>query len=73
MIIQLLATWIPALLIALSGVLKLSGNRKILEDRRAVGHVGDGHEVVGADCAQKLAHIGAPAQAAIARPAVRRA
>ena len=31
MVIQLLATWIPALLIALSGVLKLSGNPKIVE------------------------------------------
>ena len=30
MVIQLLATWIPALLIALSGVLKLSGNPKIV-------------------------------------------
>ena len=29
MVIQVLATWIPALFIALSGVLKLSGNPKI--------------------------------------------
>jgi hypothetical protein len=33
MIVQLLATWIPALLIALSGVMKLAGQPKILEDR----------------------------------------
>ena len=35
--VQLLATWIPALLIALSGVLKLSGNPKILETMTALG------------------------------------
>jgi hypothetical protein len=29
MIAHLLATWIPALLIALSGAMKLSGNAKI--------------------------------------------
>src|SRR5216684_1781170 len=37
MLIHLLATWIPALLIALSGVLKLSGNPKILEAMTALG------------------------------------
>ena len=37
MVIQLLATWIPALLIALSGVLKLSGNPKIVETMAALG------------------------------------
>ena len=37
MVIQLLATWIPALLIALSGVLKLTGNPKILEGMTALG------------------------------------
>src|SRR5882672_4147532 len=37
MVIQLLATWIPALLIALSGVLKLSGNPKIVEGMVALG------------------------------------
>src|SRR5258708_21860319 len=37
MVIQLLATWIPALLIALSGVLKLSGNPKIVEGMAALG------------------------------------
>jgi hypothetical protein len=37
MIVQLLATWIPALLIALSGVLKLSGNPKILEGMTTLG------------------------------------
>ena len=37
MLIHLLATWIPALLIALSGVLKLSGNPKILETMTALG------------------------------------
>src|SRR5258707_9728670 len=37
MLIQLLATWIPALLIALSGVLKLSGNPKIVEGMAALG------------------------------------
>jgi hypothetical protein len=30
LVIQLLATWIPALLIALSGALKLSGSSKIV-------------------------------------------
>ena len=37
MIAQLLATWIPALLIALSGVMKLSGNAKLLEAMTALG------------------------------------
>src|SRR5579863_4031619 len=37
MLIQLLATWIPALLIGLSGALKLSGNPKILETMTALG------------------------------------
>src|SRR2546427_13275880 len=37
MIINLLATWIPALLIALSGVLKLSGNPKIVEAMSTLG------------------------------------
>ena len=37
MLIQLLATWIPALLIALSGVLKLSGNPKIVETMTTLG------------------------------------
>jgi hypothetical protein len=37
MVIQFLATWIPALLIALSGVLKLSGNPKIVETMAALG------------------------------------
>src|SRR5438445_11394741 len=37
MIIDLLATWIPALLIALSGALKLSGNPKIVETMSALG------------------------------------
>src|SRR5712672_926298 len=37
MLIQLLATWIPALLIGLSGVLKLTGNPKILETMTALG------------------------------------
>src|SRR5260221_11125857 len=37
MVIRLLATWIPALLIALSGVLKLSGNPKIVETMTALG------------------------------------
>ena len=35
--VQLIATWIPALLIALSGVLKLSGNPKIIEAMAALG------------------------------------
>jgi hypothetical protein len=34
---ELLATWIPALLIALSGVMKLSGNAKMLEGMTALG------------------------------------
>ena len=33
----LTATWIPAGLIALSGVMKLAGNRQILEGMTAVG------------------------------------
>jgi len=37
MVVQLLATWVPALLIALSGVLKLSGNPKIVETMTALG------------------------------------
>ena len=37
MIVRLLATWIPALLIALSAVLKLSGSPKILEAMTALG------------------------------------
>jgi hypothetical protein len=37
MLIQLLATWIPALLIGLSGVLKLTGKPKILETMTALG------------------------------------
>src|SRR3989442_5641007 len=37
MLIQLFATWIPALLIGLSGVLKLTGNRKVRETMTAVG------------------------------------
>ena len=37
MVIPLLATWIPALLIALSGVLKLLGNPKIVEAMTALG------------------------------------
>ena len=35
--LQLLATWIPAALIALSGVMKLSGNRQVVEAMTAVG------------------------------------
>jgi hypothetical protein len=37
MLIRALATWIPALLIVLSGVLKLSGNPTILETMTALG------------------------------------
>jgi hypothetical protein len=37
MIVQLLATWIPALLIALSGVMKLTGNSQVLEAMTALG------------------------------------
>src|SRR5215468_4947850 len=37
MIINLLATWIPALLIGLSGALKLSGNPKIVEGMLKLG------------------------------------
>jgi hypothetical protein len=33
----LAATWIPAMLIALSGVMKLTGNRQILEGMTALG------------------------------------
>jgi hypothetical protein len=36
-VVQLLATWVPALLIASSGVLKLSGNPKIVETMTALG------------------------------------
>ena len=37
MIINLLATWIPALLIALSGVLKLTGNPRIAAEMSKLG------------------------------------
>jgi hypothetical protein len=37
MIVKLLATWIPALLIALSGALKLTGNPQILETMTSLG------------------------------------
>jgi hypothetical protein len=37
MIINLLAAWIPALLIALSGVLKLTGNVKVAEEMSKLG------------------------------------
>src|ERR1700726_4339133 len=37
MVIQVLAAWIPAVLIGLSGVLKLSGNPKILEGMTQLG------------------------------------
>jgi len=37
MIINLLATWIPALLIGMSGALKLSGNPKIVEGMSKLG------------------------------------
>ena len=37
MIINLLATWIPALLVVLLGVLKLSGNPKIAEEISKLG------------------------------------
>ena len=37
MVLDLLATWIPALLIALSGVMKLTGNAQIHETMRALG------------------------------------
>jgi hypothetical protein len=37
MIVQVLATWIPALLIALSGVMKLTGNPAILEAMTKLG------------------------------------
>jgi hypothetical protein len=37
MLVQLLATWIPALLIALSGAMKLSDNPKIVETTLGVG------------------------------------
>jgi hypothetical protein len=37
MVLDLLATWIPALLIALSGVMKLTGNAQILETMKTLG------------------------------------
>lgn len=37
MIVQLLATWIPALLIALSGVMKLSRHPKVVEGMSTLG------------------------------------
>src|SRR5262245_60146984 len=36
-IVRTLAVWIPALLIALSGVMKLSGNAQIVETMRRLG------------------------------------
>ena len=35
--INLLATWIPALLIAFLGVLKLTGNRRVVEEMSKIG------------------------------------
>ena len=46
---------------------------RVLIDGRAIGEIGDRDEIVGTDRAQELAHVGAAAQAAIARAAVRRA
>ena len=37
MVVTLLATWIPALLIGLSGVMKLMGNQQILETMTVLG------------------------------------
>jgi hypothetical protein len=37
MILELAAIWVPALLIALSGVMKLTGNRQILEGLGKMG------------------------------------
>jgi hypothetical protein len=37
MIVELLATWIPALVVALSGAMKLAGNPTILEGMTALG------------------------------------
>jgi hypothetical protein len=37
MVIQALATWIPALLIGLSGVLKLSGNSQVIAQMTMLG------------------------------------
>ena len=37
MLIQLVATWVPALLIGLSGVLKVSGNPKIAQTMTSLG------------------------------------
>ena len=36
-IVNLLATWIPALIIALLGVLKLVGNRQVVQELTALG------------------------------------
>ena len=37
MFVNLLATWIPALIIALLGVLKLAGNRQVVHELTAFG------------------------------------
>ena len=37
MVVTLLGTWIPALLIGLSGVMKLTGNQQILETMTELG------------------------------------
>ena len=37
MVIELLATWIPALVVALSGAMKLAGNPAILKGMTALG------------------------------------
>jgi hypothetical protein len=37
MIMNLLATWIPALIIALLGGLKLVGNRRVVQELTALG------------------------------------
>ena len=37
MIVNILATWIPALIIALLGVMKLVGNRQVVQELTALG------------------------------------
>jgi len=48
-----------------------SADVRIRIHRRAVAHIGDGNQIAGALAAEKLAHIGAPPQALIARAALR--
>src|SRR5580700_7167416 len=50
-----------------------TANVRVGVNRRAVAHIGDGYQVIGTLATEKLAHVGAPAQALIARTTLRSA